>query len=134
MAPTLVESPLQRANYDLLITDHKMPRMTGVELIQRVRSRQMTLAVILMSGTMPTEELERHPELKLNATLTKPFTLGELLAAVKTVLRLEGETAESSQLFLDYDAYDGQIPSAEKIRNRADPAPSQPDPSHPRGG
>lgn len=74
-------------SYDLLITDNKMPKLSGVELVKKVRSARMALPVILASGIMPTEELNRHPWLQLAATLLKPFTGEELLGTVKEVLR-----------------------------------------------
>ena len=77
---------LNDQSYDLLITDNKMPRVTGLELIKKLRSEDMALPVILASGTVPVEELNRHPWLQLDATLPKPFTIAELLATVKKVL------------------------------------------------
>jgi len=74
-------------SYDLLITDNKMPRVTGIELIKKLRSEDMMLPVILASGTVPAEELKRHPWLLLDATLTKPFSIEQLLKVVKQVLR-----------------------------------------------
>jgi DNA-binding response OmpR family regulator len=73
--------------YDLLITDNRMPRVTGLELIKKLRSVDMTLPVILASGTVPMEELKRNPWMNLDATLPKPFTLAELLDTVTKVLR-----------------------------------------------
>jgi DNA-binding response OmpR family regulator len=83
---------LNQTNYYLLITDYKMPRVTGVELIKKLRSEDMALPVILVSGTMPTEELTRHPWLRIDATLSKPFTVEELLGVVKKVLNTLVET------------------------------------------
>lgn len=77
---------LNEASYYLLITDFKMPRMTGLELISMLRSKDMALPVILVSGTMPTEQLIRHPRLRVDATLDKPFTHEELLEAVNKVI------------------------------------------------
>ena len=81
---------LSDASYDLLITDNRMPRVTGLDLIKKLRSEDMTLPVILASGTVPEEELKRHPWLQLDATLPKPFTIAELLDMVKKVLRADG--------------------------------------------
>jgi DNA-binding response OmpR family regulator len=78
---------LQAKHYDLLITDHNMPKVSGVELVKMLRSADLALPVILVSGAMPTEELNRHPWLQLSATLLKPFTDDELLGTVKKVLR-----------------------------------------------
>jgi DNA-binding response OmpR family regulator len=78
---------LQKNTYHLLITDHSMPKVTGIELVKKVRSARMALPVILVTGVIPTEELNRHPWLQLAATLLKPFTVEELLQAVEGVLR-----------------------------------------------
>ncbi|HWW01523.1 MAG TPA: response regulator [Candidatus Acidoferrum sp.] len=78
---------LQAHGYDLLITDNNMPNVSGVELVNKVRSAHMTLPVILASGAMPAEELDRQPWLHLAATLSKPFTGAELLGTVEKVLR-----------------------------------------------
>ena len=77
---------LHATSYRLVITDHKMPKVTGVELIRKMRSENMLLPVILMSGTMPTDELERNPGLRVEATLCKPFATAELLAIIRRVL------------------------------------------------
>jgi DNA-binding response OmpR family regulator len=78
---------LHASSYDLLITDHNMPKVTGVELVKKLRSARMTLPVVLVSGAMPTEELSRNPLLQLAATLLKPFSPDELLGIVEKVLR-----------------------------------------------
>jgi DNA-binding response OmpR family regulator len=78
---------LNDQSYDLLITDNRMPRVTGLELIKKVRSVDMTLPIILASGTVPVQELKRNPWMNLDATLPKPFTLAELLDTVIKVLR-----------------------------------------------
>lgn len=78
---------LQTNNFDLLITDHDMPRLSGLELVKKARAAHMALPVILASGSLHTEELERHPWLELAATLLKPFSPQELLTTVKEVLR-----------------------------------------------
>jgi len=77
---------LQSNCFDLLITDHNMPKVSGVELVKKLRSAHMTLPVILASGVMPTEELERNPWLQPVATLEKPFSSGQLLATVNEAL------------------------------------------------
>jgi len=78
---------LQSCNYDLIITDNKMPRMTGLEMIEQLRSARMKLPVIMATGHLPTNEFMRKPWLKPDATLQRPFTNDDLLAAVKKVLR-----------------------------------------------
>jgi two-component system chemotaxis response regulator CheY len=77
---------LQLNSYDLLLTDHDMPKVAGVELLKKLHAARMTLPVILASGTIPMKELSRHPWLQIDATLLKPYTPDELLATVRKVL------------------------------------------------
>jgi len=77
---------IQAKNYDLLITDNKMPKLSGLELIERLRWAQLALPVILASSLLPLEELKRRPHLKIDRSLEKPVTATELLATVERVL------------------------------------------------
>ena len=77
---------LNAKRYDRLITDDKMPTVTGLELILKLRSEEMMLPVILVSGKLPTEEIDLHPWLRIQATLLKPYTIAELLVTVEKVL------------------------------------------------
>ena len=78
---------LQTKAFNLLITDHDMPRLTGVELVKKLRAARMALPVILVTGKLPAEELAQNPSLQLAALLPKPFSIGELLETVRVVLR-----------------------------------------------
>jgi CheY-like chemotaxis protein len=77
---------LHKVSYNLVITDHKMPRLTGLELIARMRAEGMLQPVILISGTMPTEVLNGHTGLRVDAMLSKPFTVAELSATIGHLL------------------------------------------------
>ena len=77
---------LEINTYDLVVTDNGMPKVTGVELLKQLRAARMSLPVIMATRTLPTEEFFRQPWLQPAATLVKPYTTEELLAAVKEVL------------------------------------------------
>jgi CheY-like chemotaxis protein len=79
---------LQAKPYDLLITDHNMPRITGVELVKNMRSAHMALPVVMVAGIVPKDELARDPSLQFSATLSKPFALAELLDSVSNALQM----------------------------------------------
>jgi CheY-like chemotaxis protein len=78
---------LQAKSYDLLITDNDMPKMSGFELIERLRKEGMTLPVIFVSGTTPPGALEKHAWLRISATLSKPHPIADLMILVEEVLR-----------------------------------------------
>ncbi|HTB83098.1 MAG TPA: response regulator [Candidatus Sulfotelmatobacter sp.] len=78
---------LQLDNYDLIVTDHDMPKLSGVGLLQKLHAARQSLPVIMAAGTFPQPELDRHPWLQIHATLLKPYTFAVLIRTVKTVLR-----------------------------------------------
>src|SRR5690349_13343924 len=77
---------LRANNYDLVITDNNMPRMTGIELLKKLRSAHMGLPVIMATGKLPTQELAQNPWLEPVASLLKPYPAERLLETVKDVL------------------------------------------------
>jgi CheY-like chemotaxis protein len=71
----------------LLVTDHLMPGMTGVELAQELRSRQPTLPVLIVSGYAEAEGIA--PEI---ARLTKPFRNSELAESLAGLVDVRSES------------------------------------------
>jgi len=71
---------------DLLITDHEMPKLTGLELLRRVRTVYRRLPAILMSGCPPLGEADLESLLHPGAVIPKPFSVGTLLAKVQELL------------------------------------------------
>jgi DNA-binding response OmpR family regulator len=78
---------LNTDSYDLLITDNNMPKVSGVELLKKLRAARMILPVIMATGTVPEEEFTSCPWLQPAATLLKPYSSAKMLETVKIVLR-----------------------------------------------
>jgi DNA-binding response OmpR family regulator len=72
---------------DLLILDLMMPGMDGLEVCKSLRARGRNMPILML--TAKSTELDRVLGLELGADdyLTKPFSLAELLARVKALLR-----------------------------------------------
>ena len=79
-------SETARAN-DLLVLDLMMPGMDGLELCKTLRARGCSTPILML--TAKSTELDRVLGLELGADdyLTKPFSLADLLARVKALLR-----------------------------------------------
>jgi DNA-binding response OmpR family regulator len=77
----LEESP------DLVILDVMMPRMSGLEVCKQIRAQRDSIPIIML--TARGQELDKVVGLELGADdyVTKPFSIRELLARVKAVLR-----------------------------------------------
>jgi PAS domain S-box-containing protein len=71
---------------DLLVTDLAMPGMSGVELVERLRSDGLKIPVVGMSGDANRFNTTRLAVLGPYATLNKPFTVPELQTALDAAL------------------------------------------------
>ncbi len=93
------ETGLRRALEDrpqLIVLDIMLPRMSGFEVCEAIRKQEIDIPVIFLSAK--AQEMDRIAGLNLGADdyITKPFSIRELLARVKTVLRRsQGETQET---------------------------------------
>lgn len=81
-----LDSQAERAS-DLLILDLMMPRLDGLEVCKALRARGRATPILML--TAKSTELDRVLGLELGADdyLTKPFSMPELLARVKALLR-----------------------------------------------
>ena len=50
---------LQVNGYDVVITDNQMPKMTGVEMIERLRTAGIKVPVIMATGSLPKQVLDQ---------------------------------------------------------------------------
>lgn len=79
---------------DLAVLDIGLPRLDGLELCRRLRSRSQTLPIIFV--TSREDEFDRVLGLELGADdyLCKPFSMRELMARVKVLLRRARQAEE----------------------------------------
>jgi DNA-binding response OmpR family regulator len=86
------EELLKAYQYDLLIFDWSMPRMTGVELLKRFRTSGGVTPVMMLTGREGLDDKEQGLDAGADDYLTKPFHLKELSARVRALLRRPKET------------------------------------------
>ena len=80
---------LREAQPDLLILDWMLPGLSGIELCRRLRARDETASMPIIMLTARGEEDERIRGLAIGADdyVVKPFSVPELMARVKALLR-----------------------------------------------
>ncbi len=77
---------LCQTNYDLLITDHDMPRLKGLALIKRMRAVSSDKPCILMSGSLPGPEPVLKKFVHPGVVMAKPFSTSALIEKVRSLL------------------------------------------------
>jgi CheY-like chemotaxis protein len=77
------------ASFDLLLTDLRMPRLDGRELIARLRAERPDLPVVVMTGFPPPDGAGAlHGGKAPLRLLTKPIEIAPLIAALRAVAGL----------------------------------------------
>ena len=68
--------------FDVIITDHQMPRVTGLELVRQLRKREFGGKIVVLSAHLTDENLRAYQELKVDLMISKPFDVDELQRAI----------------------------------------------------
>lgn len=89
---------LLAGSYDLVLLDVMMPEMSGLDVCRKVRESGVSTPIILL--TAKGEELDKVLGLELGADdyITKPFSLRELLARIKAILRRSNKQSETGAI------------------------------------
>jgi CheY-like chemotaxis protein len=75
-----------KQNFDVVVTDYKMPRMDGIELIRRVRSAQPGARIILLSGFVEPLGLTEESTGADVVIVKSAGEVGQLTRSVKRML------------------------------------------------
>jgi len=78
---------LASGTFDLLILDLGLPKMSGLEVLRRLRARQSNLAVLILTAMDAVDDRVRGLDLGADDYLAKPFVLAELEARVRALAR-----------------------------------------------
>ncbi len=112
------QKKIMTSNYDLVLLDVMLPDASGFEICKAVRKKGIDTPIIML--TARGDELDKVRGLELGADdyITKPFSLRELSARIKTILRRTTKVSEAKQKdvyikigklsvsFDKFDAYD----------------------------
>jgi DNA-binding response OmpR family regulator len=84
---------------DLVILDVMMPRMSGLDVCKQLKAKKPGIPIIML--TARGQEVDKVVGLELGADdyVTKPFSIRELLARVKAVLRRAGTAVKTQEKY-----------------------------------
>ena len=103
-------------NYSLILLDVMMPQMSGFDVCKTARTKGIKTPIILL--TAKGEEIDKVLGLELGADdyITKPFSLREVLARIKAVLRRTSDISEKAdginnigKLQVNFSAYTASV-------------------------
>lgn len=88
---------LEQARLDVVITDLKMPKVSGIDLVRHVRDNYRGTEVILITGYPTVRTAVEAVKLGAEEYLSKPFSERELLATVRRALEKRAATASEDE-------------------------------------
>ena len=81
------EAALLTVDYDLLILDLGLPKLVGLEVLKRLRARNSSLAVLILTALDGSGDRVKGLDLGADDYMVKPFDLAELEARVRALTR-----------------------------------------------
>jgi len=93
---------LEQEEPDLVILDLMLPKLSGYEICQRARSEGMTVPILMLTAKGTESDRVLGLDLGADDYVTKPFSVRELLARVRALLR-RGQAADAVPDNLQFD-------------------------------
>ena len=108
----------QRENFDVVVTDWKLPGLNGIELVRQLHAAQPRLPIILMTAHGTSETAIEATKFGAFDYLMKPFEMEELLEVVERAAaasRLMSERVEIGAVETTHDAIVGNSRTMQTI-------------------
>jgi CheY-like chemotaxis protein len=67
-----------KQKFDVVITDHRMPRAGGLELVKKLRQRNYKGKIVVLSAHLSPENIGVYEDLEVDEVVSKPFDSTEL--------------------------------------------------------
>ena len=93
---------------DLILTDIKLRKMDGIELLQRVNNLDEPVPVLIISGHGNVEDAIRALRYGASDYIRKPFDINDLTSSVRSVLKRKFEKKET-EVFGQYKQYEKSV-------------------------
>lgn len=100
----------QSEHYDGILLDIMMPKMSGLEVLQKLRQSGCRTPILLLTAKSEVEDRIEGLDMGADDYLPKPFAMGELLARVRAMLRRREEfmpnVIECGNISLNMQSYE----------------------------
>jgi len=96
-------------DFDCIITDIIMPRMTGIDLLKSIRETDQNCRIIIMTGEPTVDTAIQAVQMGANDYLSKPIRKDELLLVVKKNCEIKKLVDERNDLLVKNQAYQSNL-------------------------
>ena len=69
---------VEKEKFDIVITDHRMPRSGGLELVRKLRHRNFDGKIVVLSAHLAPEHIGDYEDLDVDEVVEKPFDASDL--------------------------------------------------------
>ena len=87
--------------YDIVILDVMLPKLSGIDILRRMRERKIATPVIMLSALSEVEDKVHGLESGADDYLAKPFKTAELVARTKALMRRPAEIQDETVKYLN---------------------------------
>ena len=88
--PTQVVEELKRDDFHVMVLDLMMPKLSGIDLLARVREVDNDIAVIILTGFPSLETATSSIEHEVSAYIRKPFAVKDFRDAISRIAKKKG--------------------------------------------
>jgi two-component system OmpR family response regulator len=89
------DTALAAQSYDLVILDIGLPKLSGLDVLKRLRARNSTVPVLILTAADSVEQRVKGLDLGADDYMAKPFALSELEARARALTRRAAGTAQT---------------------------------------
>ncbi len=114
---------LESRRFDLVLTDLRMPRLSGMELLQAMHERGMATPVIVLTGYASIEAAVEAMKLGASDFISKPLQLEEITLRVANLLEKQALVSENQRLkdaLEDRYGFSAIVGASEPVRRMLD--------------
>jgi putative two-component system response regulator len=112
-------SMFQENSYDLLITDIVMPKMSGIELMEKIREIDSECKIIILTGEPTVETAIRAVQSQANDYMAKPVQKDDFLHIVRRNIQIKQLSDERKWLLLENERYQRHLEDMVDQRTQA---------------
>ncbi len=111
---------IKKERFDLILLDLMLPKIHGIDVCKKIKNNEETANIPIIMLTAKSSEMDKVTGLEIGADdyITKPFSIREVLARIKAVLRRSKVTTKSnSDKIIKIDKININLESYEVTKN-----------------